>query len=126
MPSDGILPQAAAGVDPELEIAGLAVSGLSFALNFFKTAKDALSWDEQDIEVDAEWLDVAIEKGILPGPGSDYGWMSERRVPTAELKRTVSPVIAHNDERKIKYRLFQGKPTDAGGRNMLVKKIGPQ
>jgi hypothetical protein len=109
-----------------IEIAGLAVSGLNLALNLFKTAKDARSWEERDIEVDSDWLGLAIEKAILPGPDSDYQWMNESRVPSAELRTTYSPVIAHNDERRIRYRLFQGGATTIGGRLMLVKRISQQ
>lgn len=102
---------------------GLAVSGLNLALNLFKTVKDAQSWKESDIEVDSDWLELAIEKGILPGPSGDYQWINESRVPSAELRGTHSPIIAHNDERKIRYRIFQGGPTTIGGRLMLVKTI---
>lgn len=106
-----------------IEIAGLAVSGLNLALNLFKTVKDARSWEERDIEVDSDWLGLAIEKGILSGPETNYQWMNEARVPSTELRGTCSPVLALNDERKIRYRLFQGGPTCIGGRLMLVQTI---
>jgi hypothetical protein len=108
-----------------LEIAGLAVSGVNLALNLFKTARDAQAWQEKDIQVDDEWLKLAIEAGVLPAPECGYEWLNEHHVPSAELRGRCSPVIAHNDVQRIRYRLFLGQPASIGGRLMLVMTIRP-
>lgn len=102
-----------------IELAGLAISGIGLLTNLLKQHKDLSKWEEKDIEVDSEWLQVAIEKGVVDGPMSELGWMSERRLPTAELKRTHAAIIAVNEEKRIKYRIVQGRP---GDRNVLVRK----
>ena len=107
-------------MDP-ISIAGLVVSGFSLLNSLFTTGHDILSWAEKDIEVDGEWLDIAIEKGLLPAPIGNYAWLAEKGVPTLELKGTNQVVIAHNDETRIRYRIFRGRAGDAGGRLMLVR-----
>src|SRR6476646_7680354 len=102
------------------EIAGLSVSGLSTVLNFRKTVQDWLAWKDEDVEVDNEWLDLAINKGVLEGKPGDYEWTRLISLPTAELKGTHSAVVAINKEKRIKYRIVQGSPTEPGGRIILT------
>lgn len=90
------------------EIAGFIVSGISLLNELFQTHKDLTSWIEQDLEVDAEWLPLAISKGILEGSETQYAWAKSPSVATKELQGTHQIVIARNDEKKIKYRIVRG------------------
>jgi hypothetical protein len=105
------------------EIAGLSVSGLNTVLNFRKTVQDWLAWKDEDVEVDNEWLDLAINKGVLKGKPGDYEWTRLISLPTPELKGTHSAVVAINNEKRIKYRIVQGSPTEPDGRIILTKKL---
>jgi hypothetical protein len=97
-----------------LEIAGFVISGLSLLNDLFSTHKDIASWDERDLPVDRDWLAVALEERVLPGVEKDYVWASEASVATKEMRGTHTVVIAHNDARKIKYRIVRrGIPEDA-------------
>src|SRR5262245_15476833 len=102
-----------------LEVAGFVVSGIGLLNDLLGTHKDMTAWQEADLLVDGRWLDVAIAKGLLTGHSNDYNWTPEARVPTLELEGTHTVVVAHNDDKKIKYRLVQGQP---GDRLVLVKK----
>ena len=102
------------------EIAGLAISGLGFLRDLWKDHKDAGAWDEQELDVDREFLATALEQGRLTGNKSEYSWARKNRVPTLELKGTHAVVLAFNEARKIRYRLVQGPPAN---RLILMKKI---
>lgn len=79
-----------------------------------------MSWDEQDLEVHASWLSVAIEKGVILGTMNDFVWMARRSVPIAELQGTHAVVFAINEARRIKYRIIDS----AGAHpNVLVQKL---
>ena len=91
-----------------LEIAGLLVSTVGLLNDLWGTHHDLHTWTEQDLRVDEEWLPLAIEKGILPGPEEQYMWSWATHVATRELKGTHQVVVALNEERKIKYRIVQG------------------
>ncbi len=106
-----------------LQIAGIAVSSIGTATNLFKTIRDLAKWEEKDIEVDNEWLPLAIKKGILEGKPEDYVWPQERHVPTHELNGKLSVVIAINEEKRLKYRVVQGHASGAGGRLILMRRI---
>ena len=67
-----------------VSIAGVVISGLSFANDLWASFRDLHSWEEQDLPVDAEWPAVAMEKVVIPR--ARYGWEAERAVPTGELK----------------------------------------
>jgi hypothetical protein len=103
------------------ELAGLTISGINLALNLQKTYKDWSSWKEADVEVDLEWIDVALDKGVIEGKNRDFEWMRLTRLPIAELKHTHSAVIAINEKKRIKYRIVVGRPDD---RLILVKRLG--
>jgi hypothetical protein len=94
------------------EIAGLAVSGVNLALTLQKSFKDWLSWKECDLEVELDWLPVALEMGVFDGKEEDFEWTRVTRLPIAELRGTHSAVIAFNDQKKIRYRIAVGPPTD--------------
>jgi hypothetical protein len=104
-----------------LEIAGLVVTVVGVLNDLAKTYVDLAKWEETDIEVDDEWLELAIEKGVLTHEVGDYMWVSESRVPTRELRGTAKVVVAVNADRRIKYRIVQGKPHHVS-RNILMRK----
>ena len=80
------------------EIAGLTITGINWALKLRKLYKDWNSWDESDVEVDGDWLDVALKMKVIEGSPQDFQWMRKERLPTAELKGTHSAVFAINKE----------------------------
>ena len=94
------------------ELAGFAISGINSLLTFRKAYKDWSSWDERDVEVELDYLDVALEKGVIEGNKDEFAWMRITRLPTAELKGTHCAVVAINAEKKIKYRIVVGRPDD--------------
>lgn len=96
---------------------GLVISGVGVIHDLLKTYADLNAWKEEDTKVDGEWLAVAIEKGVLPGPISDYTWSSEDKIPTRELRGTHQVVVALNAAKKIKYRIRQGESM------LLTKKL---
>jgi len=57
-----------------IEIAGLVLSGVSFAKDLYKEYKDFNTWPLSDLSVDGEWLPLAIEKGLLEAvlPDNSY------------------------------------------------------
>jgi hypothetical protein len=101
------------------EIAGLMVSGISLLNDLMSTSRDLKSWEEKDLLVDQEWLGLAIKNGRVTGAMESFCWAKEKKVPTMELKGTGQVVIAHNDAKKILYRIVDGHP---GNRNILMKK----
>lgn len=109
-----------------ISVAGTAISGFNFILSLAKTYKDLRTWKERDLEVDHEWLDLAHKQGIIEGQLTDYEWMREERVPTAELKGTATALVAFNENKKIIYKIVLGRVTDAGGRSVLVQKTASQ
>jgi len=102
-----------------VSVAGVLVSGVGVVNDLATTFRDLRKWEERDLEVDGEWLELAKSKGLLPA--AEYGWMGERRVPSAELKGTAHTVVCYNKEKRIVYKVVQGKVTDGGGRNVLVR-----
>ena len=102
-----------------LEIAGVILSGVSLLKDLFDLHQDLDSWEQQDLEVDREWLPLALEHEILSGDQEDYYYASLRRVPTLELKGTHSVVAAYNAETKTIHRIVQGRPDD---RLVLMRK----
>jgi len=76
--------------------------------------------EQQDMEVDGEWLPLALKKGILQGNEIDYQWVSHRRVPTCELNGQSAVIIPNNENKKIVNRIVKGKVDD---RLVLVSKI---
>jgi hypothetical protein len=98
-------------------LSGLFISGVGVIHDLLKTYADLRMWKEEDIKVDHQWLAVAIEKGVLRGPISDYSWSSEDKIPTRELRGTHQVVVALNAEKKIKYRIRQGESV------LLTKKL---
>jgi hypothetical protein len=101
------------------EIAGLMVSGISLFNDLLNTCRDLRRWEERDLPVDREWLGLAIEAGRVTGAMESFAWVRERKVPILELKGTYQVVIAHNDEKKILYRIADG---GLGDRNILMQK----
>ena len=91
------------------EFSGLIISGIGVIHDLLKSYADIRIWKEDDLEVDGEWLTLAIEKGILQGPESSYTWSSENKVPSRELRGTHQVVVAFNAEKRIKYRIRQGE-----------------
>ena len=107
-----------------IEIAGLAVSAIGVFNDLLLTYRDLTKWDQADIEVDSDWLDLALTEGVLPGSADQYRWMNERRVPSAELRGTHNVIVAINKDKRLKYRVVRGKIHDANGRSILVRKVG--
>jgi hypothetical protein len=86
---------------------GLFISGVGVFHDLVKTYADLNTWKEEDLRVDGEWLQLAIEKGVLPP--DDYTWSWEAKIPTRELRGTHEVVVAVNADKKIKYRIRQGE-----------------
>lgn len=102
-----------------IEIAGLVLSGVGFAKDLYNEYKDYNTWPLSDLEVDRDWLPLAIEKGLLEGAPGDYVWVRPEKIPTYELKESHKVVIFFNKDKKEAYRI-----TQANGRpNILVKKV---
>ena len=95
-----------------IEIAGLVLSGISLLNDLVTRYQDAVEWGEGDLEVDREWLPLALSKGQLDGKESDYAWVRENRVPTVELRGTARVVIAYNQHAKVRYRICRGRADD--------------
>ncbi len=95
-----------------LEIAGLILSGIGLIKDLYGLYNDLDTWTNEDLEVDKEWLPLALELGILDGAENDYRFVSRRKVPTLELKGTHQVVAAHNKYRKIIYQIVRGSPQD--------------
>ena len=102
-----------------VSIAGLAITAFGLWHNLSKDHKDLSQWEESDLEVDFEWLNVAIEKGFLDGEKSDYEWPVAKRVNTLLLKGNHQTVIAINEDKRSRHRLVVGPP---GDRLVLVRK----
>ena len=98
-----------------LEVAGIVISGITLAKDLYLLYEKSQSWAEQDLEVDREWLGLAIKSGIVPGGKHDFRWSSSRQVATRELKNTHQTVLAYNEDKKICYRIVRGR-----GRDQLV------
>jgi hypothetical protein len=86
---------------------GLFISGVGVIHDLVKTYADLNTWQEEDLRVDGEWLELAMEKGVLPP--DDYTWSREDKIPTRELRGTHEVVVAVNADKKIKYRIRQGE-----------------
>lgn len=101
-----------------IEIAGLVLSGVSFAKDLYKEYTDYNTWPLSDLPVDRHWLALAINRGILEGTPEDYMWARPERIPTFELEESHKVVIFFNKDKKEAYRI-----TEPGDRpNILVKK----
>lgn len=104
-----------------LEIAGLIVSGIGLIKDLYTLHDDVSSWSNEDLEVDSEWLELALQKEVLAGVLTDYGWASLRSVPSRELQGTHEVVTAHNADKKVLYRIVRGRKDD---RIVLMMKVG--
>ncbi len=103
-----------------MEIAGVMISGVSLLNDLWGRFKDLSTWTEGDLLVDNDYLSLAIAKGQLEGSAQEYAWSREESVPTRELRGTHRVVIAFNSDRKVKYRICQGR---VGDRLILMKKV---
>jgi hypothetical protein len=101
------------------EFAGVMISGVSLVNDLLSRFRDLSKWTELDLPVDGDWLALAISKGKLEGDNADFVWSREERVATRELRGTARVVIAYNEEKKVKYRICQGRH---GDRLVLMKK----
>ena len=101
-----------------IEIAGLILSGVSFAKDLYSEYRDFGTWPLSDLAVDRHWLALALEKNLLEGKPEDYVWARQEKIPTLELRGTHQVVIFFNKDKKEAYRI-----TEAGDRPaVLVKK----
>lgn len=103
-----------------IEIAGLIVSGIGLVADLAKQFKDLSTWKEEDIEVDGEWLGLALEKNVLSGVPDQFAWVRLRSLPTAELKGSHAAVVAVNESKRLKYRIVMGSIDD---RVVLCQKL---
>ncbi len=71
---------------------------------------DILTWKEEDVSVDRDWLPLAVSEGILPNVR--YTWSLEKHTPTRKLKGTHDIVFAYDEVEKIKYRIVQASSED--------------
>lgn len=102
-----------------LEFAGVLISGVSLLSDLMGQFKDLATWEEDDLLVDGNYLPLALARGHLQGGAEEFTWSREEAVPTRELRGTHRVVIAFNAERKVKYRICQGRPDD---RLILMRK----
>ena len=102
-----------------LEIAGVMISGVSLLSDLWDRYKDLSTWTEADLLVDGDYLTLALAKGLIEGSAGELVWSREEKVPTRELRGTHHVVIAFNADKKIKYRICQGRSDD---RLILLKK----
>jgi hypothetical protein len=105
--------------DP-ISIAGLVVSGISLLNDLSRTVSDLTKWQESDLEVDSEWLGLALAKGIIDGNEGDFAWPRSDRVATLELKGTHDLVVPFNKDQRKKYRVVRGPASD---RLVLMRKL---
>ena len=91
-----------------ISIAGLAISTIGLMNDLASTYRDLTNWEEKDIEVDNDWMALAIQNKIIEPPEGSYVWANLRHVPTLELKGTHQVVIAVNKDRRLKYRIVRG------------------
>ena len=49
-----------------IEIAGLIFTGAGLVNDLFSTYRDVTAWEERDLPVDGDWLQLAIEEELLP------------------------------------------------------------
>jgi len=103
------------------EIAGPVVSAIGTLSSLVKTYHHLWKWNEQDVQVDGDWLKFAVRAGRLDGVLADYTWVSRSSVLAAELKGTHSRVQAVDVEKRMRYRILHGSFPHA---NVLMKKIG--
>jgi hypothetical protein len=89
-----------------IEIAGLIFTGAGLINDLLSTYRDVNAWDERDLPVDSDWLQLAIEKGLLPK--ADYVWSAIESAPTRELRGTHQVVVAHSEDKKMLYRIVWG------------------
>ena len=95
-----------------LEIAGIVIAGMSLANDLVGRYQDSTKWAVEDLRVDADWLPLALAKGLIVGEPNDFGWTREERVATRELSGTAQKVLAFNNDTRTKYRLCWGQPGD--------------
>lgn len=95
-----------------IEFAGLVFSGVSTLTGLAKEGYELISWSDQDLLVDAEWLPLALEQGVLDGKEEDYRWVRLHAVPTTELSGKLVTVIAYNKDSRTKGRLVRGIDAD--------------
>lgn len=91
-----------------IEVAGSIISGISLIKDLYTIHKDLGSWKERDLEVDRDWLPLALKHNLLTGTEADYRWVALRRVPTLELEGTYQVAVAHNDDKKVLSRIVYG------------------
>lgn len=104
-----------------IEVAGLIISGISLIKDLYTVHKDLGSWEQKDLEVDRDWLPLALKHNLLSGTEADYRWVALRRVPTLELEGTHQIAVAYNDDKKIIYRIVRDHPNR---RSVLMYRTG--
>jgi hypothetical protein len=103
------------------EIAAPIVSEIGTLSSLVKVHHEVWKWEEQDVQVDGDWLEFAIRTGRLEGATSDYTWVSRPHVLAAELKGTHSRVQAVDVEKRVRYRILHGSFPHAA---VLMKNTG--
>jgi hypothetical protein len=105
-----------------VSLAGTLFSGVNLINDLAATYRDLRSWRKEEREVDFGWLELAKSKGLITDELSNYEWIREEGVPTAELKDTAHTVFAYNDKERVVYKIVVGNATTIGGRLVLVRK----
>jgi hypothetical protein len=105
-----------------LEIAGVMISGIALLNDLWDRFKDLSAWTEADLLVDGDYLGLALAAGHLEGAETDFLWSREEKVPSRELRGTHRVVVAFNADKKVKYRITQGR---AGDRLILMRRVSP-
>ena len=97
------------------------LSAIGTLSSLAKTHRHLWKWEEQDVQVDDDWLGHAVRVGRLDGVLADYTWVNRSGVLAAELKGTHSRVQAVDVEKRVRFRILHGSLPHA---NVLMKKIG--
>ena len=98
-----------------------SLSAIGTLRSLAKTHPHLWKWEEQDVQVDDDWLGHAVRIGRLDGELADYAWVSRSGVLAAELKGTHSRVQAVDVEKRVRFRILRGSFPHA---SVLMKKIG--
>ena len=84
---------------------GLAIIGLGVQL--WDKYKDGQAWETADKEVDAKWLDVAKERGVVDAD-AEYVWSRARSVETRRLKGTMTSFMRSSRRKRQNIGLSEG------------------
>ena len=95
-----------------IEIAGITIGGVGLAATLVQTYKDLAGWKTEDLQVDRNWLELAMKNGRIDGAPEDYHWSRAESVETRREAGTHEIVFAAATKGRIKYRIVRGYGKD--------------